>query len=174
MELLLCFTLFLIFSGKATISSGTYVNRIMYGNCAGIGYFADGMLLRKINLVTRKNKYCCCFFGVGAAITFLLTYYLFESHSILWNVGRNMTVVFLVFLSLNIPMIKIKNRFSLWLRNASEWIYLTHLVFLYLFDKYVDLGNFEMTCLIIFVEISLALFLYNSLSEKRGIFQILL
>lgn len=52
--------------------------------------------------------------------------------------------------------------------------FILHLVFLYLFDKYVDLGNFEMTCLIISVEISLALFLYNSLSEKRGVFQILL
>lgn len=112
--------------------------------------------------------------GGGTASTFLLTYYVFESHSILWNIGRIVTVGCIAFLSLNIPMIKIKRRFSLWLRNASEGIYLTHLVFLYLFDKYVDLGNFEMTCLIIFVEISLALLLYNSLSEKRGVFQILL
>lgn len=41
-EIFLCFTLFLFF-GKST-SSEVYVNRIMYGNCAGIGYFADGML----------------------------------------------------------------------------------------------------------------------------------
>lgn len=85
-----------------------------------------------------------------------------------------MTEVFLTLLSLNMPMIKIENKFSLWLRNTSEWIYLTHLVFLYLLDKFVCLGNFEMTFIIIFIEISLALLLYNSLSEKRGIFQILL
>lgn len=97
-----------------------------------------------------------------------------ESHSILWNIGRIVTVGCIAFLSLNIPMIKIKRRFSLWLRNTSEWIYLTHLVFFYLLDKFVGLENFEMTCLIIFIEISLALLLYNSLSEKRGIFQVLL
>lgn len=85
-----------------------------------------------------------------------------------------MTEVFLTLLSLNMPMIKIENKFSLWLRNTSEWIYLTHLVFLYLLDKFVGLGNFEMTFIIIFIEISLALLLYNSLSEKRGSFQILL
>lgn len=172
-EILLCFTMFLIFSIKST-SSEVYTSRIMYGNCAGICYFATGMLLRKINFKAKKLNTVITFFGVGTASTFLLTYYVVESHSILWNIGRIVTVGCIAFLSLNIPMIKIKRRFSLWLRNASEWIYLTHLVFLYLFDKYVDLGNFEMTCLIIFVEISLALFLYNSLSEKRGIFQILL
>lgn len=144
----------------------------MYGNCAGIGYFATGMLLRKINFKVKKIKYCHYFFWTAS--TFLLTYYVVGSHSILWNIGRIVTVGCIAFLSLNIPMIKIKRKFSLWLRNASEGIYLTHLVFLYLFDKYVDLGNFEMTCLIIFVEISLALLLYNSISEKRGIFQILL
>ena len=172
-EILLCFTMFLIFSIKST-SSEVYTSRIMYGNCAGIGYFAVGMLLRKINFKAKKIKYCHYLFLGGTASIFLLTYYVVESHSILWNIGRIVTVGCIAFLSLNIPMIKIKRRFSLWLRNASEVIYLTYLVFLYLFDKYIDLGNFEMTCLIIFVEISLALLLYNSLSEKRGIFQILL
>ena len=105
---------------------------------------------------------------------FLLTYYVFESHSTLWNVGRIITVSAISFLTLNIPMIKIKNGFSLWLRHTSEWIYLTHLVFLYIFDKFVGLGNFEMTCLIIFIEISLALLLNNSLSKKRDVFQMLL
>lgn len=42
-EILLWFTLFLLFSGKSN-SSEVHVNRIMYRNCAGIGYFADGML----------------------------------------------------------------------------------------------------------------------------------
>ncbi len=112
--------------------------------------------------------------GGGTASTFLLTYYVFESHSILWNIGRIVTVGCIAFLSLNIPMIKIKNRFSLWLRNTSEWIYLTHLVFLYIFDKFVGLGSFEMTCLVIFIEISLALLLNDSLSEKRDVFQMLL
>ena len=170
-EILLCFTMFLIFSKKST-SSEVYATRIMYGNCAGIGYFAVGMLLRKINFKAKKLNIVITFFWTAS--TFLLTYYVVESHSILWNIGRIVTVGCIAFLSLNIPMIKIKRRFSLWLRNASEGIYLTHLVFFYLFNKYVDLGNFEMTCLIIFVEISLALLLYNSLSEKRGIFQILL
>ena len=105
---------------------------------------------------------------------FLLTYYVFEAHSTLWNVGRIITVAGIAFLTLNIPMIKIKNGFSLWFRNTSEWIYLTHLVFLYIFDKFVGLGNFGMTCLIIFIEISLALLLNNYLSEKSGVFQILL
>ena len=147
----------------------------MYGNCAGIGYFAAGMLLKKINVATRNNKYYCYILaGGGAAIMFLLTYYVFESHSILWNVGRLLTVVFLAFLSLKVPMIKIKNGLCLWLRNTSEWIYLTHLVFLFVFDQLVSLGNFEMTSLIFFIEISLALLLYDSLSQKRGIFQILL
>lgn len=118
-EILICFILFLLFSGKST-SSEVYVNRIMYGNCAGIGYFAAGMLLRKIGLVTRSNKYCCCCCFFGGASTFLLTYYVFESHSLLWNVGRIMTAVFLTLLSLNIPMIKIGNGFSLWLRNTSD------------------------------------------------------
>lgn len=71
-EILICFILFLLFSGKST-SSEVYVNRIMYGNCAGIGYFAAGMLLRKIGLVTRSNKYCCCCCFFGGASTFLLT-----------------------------------------------------------------------------------------------------
>lgn len=172
-EILLCFTLFLIFSEKST-SSKVYVNRIMYGNCAGIGYFAAGMLLRKINFGARKNKYCYYFLGGGVVSIFLLTYYVFESHSIFWNVGRIITVAGIGFLTLNIPMIKIKNRFSLWLRNTSEWIYLTHLVFLYIFDKFVGLGSFEMTCLVIFIEISLALLLNDSLSEKRDVFQMLL
>lgn len=61
-EILLCFALFLIFSGRST-SSEVYVNRIIYGNCAGIGYFAAGMLLRKINFVARKNKYYYYFLG---------------------------------------------------------------------------------------------------------------
>lgn len=52
-EILLCFTMFLIFSRKST-SSEVYASRIMYGNCAGIGYFAAGMLLRKINF-KKKN-----------------------------------------------------------------------------------------------------------------------
>lgn len=168
----LCFALFLIFSEKS-MSSGGYVNRIMYGNCSGIGYFATGMLLRKINFVARKNEYFYCFLG-GVISIFLLTYYVFESHSILWNVGRIITAAGIAFLTLNIPMITIKNRFSLWLRNTSEWIYLTHLVFLYMFDKFVGLGNFEMTCLILVIEISLALLLNNSLSEKRDVFQMLL
>ena len=99
---------------------------------------------------------------------------MFESHSIFWNVGRIITVAGIGFLTLNIPMIKIKNRFSLWLRNTSEWIYLTHLVFLYIFDKFVVLGSFEMTCLVIIIEISLALLLNDSLSEKRDVFQMLL
>lgn len=64
-EMLLCFALFLIFSGRST-SSEVYVNRIMYGNCAGIGYFAVGMLLRKINFVARKNKYYYYFLGGGS------------------------------------------------------------------------------------------------------------
>lgn len=170
-EILLCFTMFLIFSRKST-SSEVYASRIMYGNCAGIGYFATGMLLIKINFKVKKLNIVITFFWTAS--TFLLTYYVVGSHSILWNIGRIVTVGCIAFLSLNIPMIKIKRKFSLWLRNASEMIYFTHLVFLYLFDKYVDLGNFEMTCLIIFVEISLALLLYNSISEKRGIFQILL
>lgn len=61
-EILLCFALFLIFFGRST-SSEIYVNRIMYGNCAGIGYFAAGMLLRKINFVARENKYYYYFLG---------------------------------------------------------------------------------------------------------------
>lgn len=65
-EILICFILFLLFSGKST-SSEVYVNRIMYGNCAGIGYFAAGMLLRKIGLVTRSNKYCCCCCFLGGS-----------------------------------------------------------------------------------------------------------
>jgi hypothetical protein len=113
-------------------------------------------------------------FRGGVVSIFLLTYYVFESHSIFWNVGRIITVAGIGFLTLNIPMIKIKNRFSLWLRNTSEWIYLTHLVFLYIFDKFVGLGSFEMTCLVIFIEISLALLLNDSLSEKRDVFQMLL
>lgn len=170
-EILLCFALFLIFSEIST-SSEVYVIRIMCGNCAGIGYFATGMLLRKINFYSKNNNYYYHF--LGGVIIFLLTYDVFESHSTLWNVGRIITVACIAFLTLNIPMIKIKNRFSLWLRNTSEWIYLTHLVFLYIFDKFVCLGNFKMTCLIIFIEISLALLLNNSLSEKKKVFKMLL
>lgn len=39
----------------------------MYGNCAGIGYFAAGMLLRKINFGARKNKYCYYFLVGGGS-----------------------------------------------------------------------------------------------------------
>ena len=37
----------------------------MYGNCAGIGYFAAGMLLRKINFKAKKIKYCHYLFWGG-------------------------------------------------------------------------------------------------------------
>ena len=47
----------------------------MYGNCAGIGYFATGMLLRKINFKAKKLNTVITFLGVGTASTFLLTYY---------------------------------------------------------------------------------------------------
>lgn len=63
----------------------------MYGNCAGIGYFATGMLLRKLTLRQKLNT-VITFWGVGTASTFLLTYYVVESHSILWNIGRIVTV----------------------------------------------------------------------------------
>lgn len=64
MEILLCFTMFLIFSRKST-SSEVYASRIMYGNCAGIGYFAAGMLLRKINFKAKKLNIVITFFGGG-------------------------------------------------------------------------------------------------------------
>lgn len=60
-EILLCFTMFLIFSRKST-SSEVYASRIMYGNCAGIGYFATGMLLRKINFKVKKLNIVITFF----------------------------------------------------------------------------------------------------------------
>lgn len=63
-EIFLCFILFLIFSQKSSISN-VYINRIMYGNCAGIGYFAAGMLLKKINVATRNNKYYCYILAGG-------------------------------------------------------------------------------------------------------------